>query len=157
LDQIFPFTVNPNLRAVFSASSPGIQWQEVESTGQTVILDFRNVLDPETRRFTMLWVFSSLYEFLKQRGRSPQTFGVIIDEFAALAQQVTAGVNPLATLLDEFINQYMRNNNIWLAVAHQSLFQIDEQLRNTLLSLGNYVIGRAPTMTEACILADALF
>jgi hypothetical protein len=66
-------------------------------------------------------------------------------------------VNPLATLLDEFINQYMRNNNIFLTVAHQSLFQIDEQLRNTLLSLGNYVIGRAATMTEARILADTLF
>jgi hypothetical protein len=32
---------------------------------------------------------------------------VTIDEFAALTQQVTAGVNPLAVLLDEFINQYM--------------------------------------------------
>jgi hypothetical protein len=78
LDQIFPFTVDPNLRAVFSASSPGIQWQEVESTGQTVILDFRNVLDPETRRFAMLWVFSSLYEFLKQRGRSPSPLASLL-------------------------------------------------------------------------------
>jgi hypothetical protein len=51
----------------------------------------------------------------------------------------------------------MRNHNIWLTVAHQSLLQIDEQLRNTLLSLGNYVIGRAATMAEARILADVLF
>jgi hypothetical protein len=158
LDHIFPFTVDPQLRAVFSgASTPGIDWQIVERTGQTVLLDFRNVLEPETRRFAMLWIFSLLYEFIKRRGRSATPFGVIIDEFAALTQQVTAGVNPLAVLLDEFINQYMRNNNIWLTVAHQSIYQIDEQLRNTLLSLGNYVIGRAATMEEARVLADVLF
>jgi hypothetical protein len=87
LDHIFPFTVDPNLRAVFSATTPGINWQDVERTGQTVILDFKRVLDPETRRFAMLWVFSTLYEFVKQRGRSSRPFGVIIDEFAALAQQ----------------------------------------------------------------------
>jgi hypothetical protein len=158
LDHIFPFTVDPQLRAVFAgASTPGIDWQLVESTGETVLLDFRNVLEPETRRFALLWLFSLLYEFIKRRGRSRAPFGIIIDEFAALAQQVTAGVNPLAVLLDEFINQYMRNHNIWLTVAHQSLFQIDEQLRQTLLSLGNYVIGRAATMAEARILADVLF
>ena len=158
LDHIFPFTIDPQLRAVFSgASTPGIDWQMVESTGETVLLDFRNVLEPETRRFAMLWLFSLLYEFIKSRGRSVTPFGIIIDEFAALAQQVTAGVNPLAVLLDEFINQYMRNHNIWLTVAHQSLFQIDEQLRQTLLSLGNYVIGRAATMPEARLLADVLF
>ena|SRR5918992_183971 len=159
LDHIFPFTVDPVLCALFSASTPGLSFAEVEKkgVGETVILDFRNLLDPETRRFALLWVFSELYDFIKRRGRNPQPFGLIIDEFAALAQQVTDGVNPLATLLDEFINQYMRNHNIWLTVAHQSLLQIDEQLRTTLLSLGNYVIGRVSTMVEARILADALF
>jgi hypothetical protein len=157
LDHIFRFTVDPTLRAVFCASTPGIDWQQVEKRGQTVILDFRNVLNDETKRFAMLWIFLSLYEFLKQRGRKDRPFVVTIDEFAALMQQVTAGVNPLATLLDEFINQYMRNNTIWLTVAHQSIYQVDEHLRNTLLSLGNYVFGRVATMEEARVLADALF
>jgi hypothetical protein len=63
------------------------------------------VLHEETKRFAMLWIFLSLFEeFLKQRGRSTTPFVVTIDEFAALTQQVTAGVNPLAILLDEFIN-----------------------------------------------------
>jgi len=157
LDHIFPFIVDPALRAVFSARSPGIDWKVVEQKGQTVILDFRNILTDETKRFAMLWVFSTLYEFIKQRGRKDFPFSVLIDEFASLTQQVTSGVNPLAVLLDEFINQYMRNNNIWLTVAHQSIYQLDEQLRNTLLSLGNYVFGRVATMGEARVLADALF
>jgi hypothetical protein len=123
LDHIFRFTTDPTLRAVFCARTPGINWQDVEERGQTVILDFRNILTDETKRFAMLWIFLTLYEFLKQRGRKELPFVVTIDEFAALTQQVTAGVNPLATLLDEFINQYMRNNTIWLTVAHQSIFR----------------------------------
>src|SRR5687768_15168775 len=69
-------------------------------------------------------------------------------EFAALTQLVTAGVNPLAVLLDEFINRYMRNNNISLNHAHQSIYQLDEHLRNTVLSLGNMVVGRVATINS---------
>jgi hypothetical protein len=74
-----------------------------------------------------------------------------------MAYKVTAGTNPLAELLDEFIQQYLRGQNIWLTVAHQSINQIDEQVRNSLLSLGTYMFGRAATMPEARILADVLF
>jgi hypothetical protein len=157
LDHVFDFYLDPQLRAVFCASTPGINWQDVEETGQTVLLDFRNIGDPVIKRFAMLWVFATLYEFLKQRGRKDFPFAVTIDEFAALAQQVNDGTNPLAVTLDELINQYMRNNNIWFTCAFQSIFQLDEQLRNTVLSLGTYVFGRTATMREARILADALF
>ena len=157
LDHVFDFALDPQQRSVFCASTPGINWQEVEETGQTVLLDFRTIGDPDTKRFAMLWVFASLYEYLKQRGRKDFPFAVTIDEFAALTQQVDAGQNPLAVLLDEFINQYMRNNTIWFTCAFQSINQVDEQLRNTVLSLGTYVFGRAGTMSEARILADALF
>jgi hypothetical protein len=74
-----------------------------------------------------------------------------------MAYKVTAGTNPLAELLDEFIQQYLRGQNIWLTVAHQSINQIDEQVRNSLLSLGTYMFGRAATMSEARLLADVLF
>jgi hypothetical protein len=73
-----------------------------------------------------------------------------------MAAKVTAGTNPLAAMLDEFIQQYLRGQNIWLTVAHQSINQIDEQVRNSLLSLGTYLFGRA-TVPEARILADVLF
>jgi hypothetical protein len=63
----------------------------------------------------------------------------------------------LAAELDEFINQYMRGHNVWLSCVHQELHQIDEQLRNTLLSLGTYVIGGTSSMDSARLLADALF
>jgi hypothetical protein len=101
-----------NLRCQFGGLKPGIDWEEVEAEGQTVFLDFRDETDPEMRRFKLLWVFSSLYEHIKRRGRREHPLAITIDEFSAMAYKVTDGTNPLATLLDEFIQQYLRNDNI---------------------------------------------
>jgi hypothetical protein len=108
-DKIFTFTLDPNLRAMFGATTPGIDWEEVERKGQTVLLDFRSELDLELRRFKLLWVFSSLYEYIRLRGRRQCPLGVIIDEFASLCHKLPGGENPMAELLNDFINQYMRN------------------------------------------------
>jgi hypothetical protein len=80
-----------------------------------------------------------------------------VDEFAHMTQKVAGGTNPLAQELDEFINVYMRQHQIWFSAAHQELYQIDEQLRNTLLSLGTYILGSTSSMESARELADALF
>jgi hypothetical protein len=157
LDHVYRFSRHPGLRLLFGARSPGIDWEDVEEQEQTVILDFRNVTDPAARRFALLWIFQSLFEHIKRRGRRKAPLGLLIDEFAELTQQVTDTVNPLATLFDTFLQRYMRNNRIFFSCAFQSIKQIDEQLRNTLLSLGTYVFGRVATMDEARILADVLF
>jgi hypothetical protein len=64
---------------------------------------------------------------------------------------------PLAQDLDTFINVYMRQHTIWFTAAHQELYQIDQQLHNTLLSLGTYILGGTASMAAARELADALF
>src|SRR5919106_3597114 len=156
MDKIFPLTLDPHLKAMFGSNTPGIDWQEVERERQTVLIDFRSEQDAEMRRFKLLWVFSSLYEHVKFRGRSPRPLAVLIDEISALTQKIMTGINPLAAELDEFINQYMRGHNIWLSCIHQELHQIDEHLRNTLLSLGTYIIGGTSSMDSARLLADAL-
>jgi hypothetical protein len=158
LDKIFTFSLDPTLQAMFGATQPGIKWNDVARKGQTVLLDFRREQDEEMRRFKLLWAFSYLYEWIKTRGRQDDNpFGVIIDEFAHMTQQVISGTNPLAHELDEFINVYMRQHTIWFTAAHQELYQIDEQLRNTLLSLGTYILGSTSSMESARTLADALF
>jgi hypothetical protein len=105
----------------------------------------------------LLWVFVSLFEHIKRRGRREKPLAITIDEFSAMAFKVTEGTNPLAQMLDEFIQQYLRGQNIWLTIAHQSVNQIDEQIRNSLFSLGTYMFGRAATMPEARLLADLLY
>jgi hypothetical protein len=158
LDKIFTFQLDPTLRAIFGAREPGIKWNDAVKRKQTVLLDFRQEQDEEMRRFKMLWTFSYLYEWIRQRGRNDANpFGVIIDEFAHMTKPVTGGTNPLARELDEFINVYMRQHTIWFTAAHQELYQIDEQLRNTLLSLGTYILGSTSSMASARELADALF
>jgi hypothetical protein len=122
LDHVFRLTSDRHLRAIFcAASDAGIKWSEVAEKGQTVLLDFSRIGNPATKRFAMLWTFLSLYEFIKRRERNSPPFGVIIDEFASLTQKVAAGTNPLATLLDEFIQQYMRHANIFLTITHQTI------------------------------------
>ena len=157
MDKIFPFSLDPHLKAMFGSTTPGIDWHEVERERQTVLIDFRHEQDPEMRRFKLLWVVSNLLEHIKFRGRHPRPLAVLIDEISALTQKIMTGINPLAAELDEFINQYMRGHNVWLTCIHQELNQIDEQLRNTLLSLGTYIIGGTSSMDSARLLADALF
>jgi hypothetical protein len=60
-------------------------------------------------------------------------------------------------MFDQFIQQYLRGQNIWLTVAHQSVNQIDGQVRNSLFSLGSYLFGRTGTMSEARFVADLLY
>jgi hypothetical protein len=158
LDKIFSFSLPDTFRAMFGANEPGIKWDDVVRRKQTVLLDFRHEQDEEMRRFKMLWAFDYLYSWIKTRGRSDDNpFGVIIDEFAHMTQQVISGKNPLAQDLDTFINVYMPQHTIWFTAAHQELYQIDEQLRNTMLSLGTYILGGTSSMESARTLADALF
>jgi hypothetical protein len=157
LDHVFPFVHDPLHRRLFGGSTLGIDWQDTDEQGERVVLDFHKITDPDTKRFALLWIFNSLDEYLKQRARKYTPFVVTIDEFAALTQQVSDNVNPLAVMIDELIQQYCRHNRIWFNCSFQSLNQIDRQLRNTLLSVGNIVVGRTPTMSEARILADVLF
>jgi hypothetical protein len=157
LDHVYRFSRHPGLRLLFGASMPGLDLEEVEERGETVILDFRNVSDPEVRRFALLWIFHYLYDHIKRRGRRHTILGLMIDEFAELTTSVTAGINQLAVLFDEFLQRYMRNHRIFFSCAFQSIKQMDEHLRHTLLSLGTQVIGKVATMDEARLLADVLF
>jgi hypothetical protein len=71
MDKIFPFTLDPHLKAMFGSNTPGIDWREAERERQTVLIDFRHEQDPEMRRFKLLWVFSSLYEHTNSAAEAP--------------------------------------------------------------------------------------
>jgi hypothetical protein len=156
-DKIVQFTHDELLAYQFGGKAPAIDWEEVEAEGLTVLLDFSGETNTELRRFKMLWLFDYLFHWIKTRGRRSYPLALLIDEFASMAHKVFSGENPLAVEIAEFIQEYLRNSNILLTVAHQSIEQLDEQLRTTLLSLGTYLFARPATKPEARILADALF
>jgi hypothetical protein len=153
-EKIFPFTLNPTLGAIVGGNAPAINWPEVAEKKQIVLLDFRHV-QGEMRRFLLLWVFDCIYAYIKTRGRNPQSFGLIIDEFVALTQKVV-GENPMTQELAEFIQQYQRGAQIWLSIGLQSPLSLDHDMQQTVLSLGTLIIGQAPTKAAAGVLADTL-
>ena len=156
-DKLFVFNLDPHLQAMFGATKSGIDWEEVERKKQTVLIDCRGETNAELKRFKLLWILSVIFEFIKLRGRRNTPFGLIIDEFSALCAHLPTGDNPLVGLLEEFLNIYQRNHRIYFTCSYQSVFQVPEQLRHSLLGLGNLVVGRPPTMVEARLLADLLF
>jgi hypothetical protein len=155
-DKIVQFTQDRLLSYQFGGKAPAIDWEEVEKEGLTVLLDFKGETNTELRRFKMLWLFDYLFHWIKTRGRRSYPLALLIDEFASMANKVFSGENPFAVEIAEFIQEYLRNSNIWLTVAHQSIEQLDDQLRSIVFSLGTYLFGRAP-VPEARILADVLF
>jgi hypothetical protein len=154
-DKIVQFTHNRLLSYQFGGKAPSIDWEEVDAKGLTVLLDFSPETNTELRRFKMLWLFDYFFSWLKTRGRRSYPLALLIDEFASMTQKEFSGENPFAVEMAEFIQEYLRNSNIWLTVAHQSIEQLDDQLRNTIFSLGTYIFGRA-TIPEARLLADYL-
>jgi hypothetical protein len=156
-DKVFVFNLDDNLRAMFGALKPGIDFEKVERTGQTILIDFRGEANPQLKLFKLLWIFSTIFEYIRLRGRRDTPLGLIIDEMASLCKHVPAGESPLADLLDEFINVYMRNHHIYFTCCHRSIYQVDEKLRNTLFSLGTYLFGRCDTPQEARELGDLLW
>jgi hypothetical protein len=52
-DKVFVFNVDNNLRTMFGALKPGIDFAEDEQNGQTVLIDCRKETDPQLKRFKL--------------------------------------------------------------------------------------------------------
>lgn len=152
------FTADKTLRAVFGASSPGIDWQKVVDEKLVVLFDFGRVQSLELRRFLMLWIFQSLYEFIRfHSDKRTVPIAVIIDE---LSEMVNLGMDKgqgLESDLSSWINFLMRKYAVWLTVAHQEMYQFSEGIQALLLSMGTQVIGRVSNMDDSLQLAKSFF
>jgi hypothetical protein len=73
-----------------------------------------------------------------------------------MTNKAVAGENPFGQELAELIHQYQRSAQIWLSVGLQSPLQLDEDLQQTVLSLGSLILGQAATKAAARLLADNL-
>jgi hypothetical protein len=108
-DKVFVFNLDDNLRAMFGATKPGIDFDEVERKGQTVLIDFRSEIDPQLKLFKLLWIFSTIFEYVRLRGRKDTPLGLIIDELATARLRIcltnsstpicetTTSISPVAT------------------------------------------------------------
>lgn len=136
------FELSPHFRALFGATTPGINWQEVVKKQQAVLIDFRDIKGPD-KKFCLLWVYNSLLSYLKHRGHGRHTpISFIIDELSYLVG--TSGLNTdlLTADIDELINRIARSHSVWLTIAGQELFQLPERIKQTVLAMGNVLFGQ---------------
>jgi len=152
-------TIDPAMRAMMGADTPSIDWAAVVEKRQVVLLDFRHVHDLEQRRFLMLWAYTSLVAFIKHRGAGRhRPLSLIVDELAALASFRTSnGSSLFADDLEELINVYARNCMVWLTLAHQEMYQFDEQIQKTLMTMGTHIFGVTSDLDAALAFARLLY
>ena len=161
LVKIMPFIAEPSTRAMFSASGPGLQWSELVKNGVTVLLDFRGELNPELRRFKLLWCFRSLIDYAKLRGTAGRSkpFGFIIDELTQLLGFGEAGDNSImAEDIEELISVVSRNYGVFpLCIAHQNLPQLSsERIQKAVMTMGTQMIGVQSDPESAELLGQTL-
>jgi len=156
LNKVDPFELDPTMRAMFGMQIPGIDWKEVLDKRLIVLLDFRHVGDLERRQFLMMWAYQYLMSFIRHRGPGRhEPVSLIVDELAALFPMSGLVANQFAADLDEMINQIARNYSLWVMLATQELYQFDERLQKTLLSM-TLLQGRTSDPESATMLAQRL-
>lgn len=160
LAKLLPFIADPTMRAMFGASEPGLVWEQVVKKGQTVCLDFSKELNPERRRFKLLWCFRSLIDYFKLRGYAgrKRPVGFIIDELTQLLGFGTRENSVMAEDIEELISVIARNYGVYLTIAHQNLPQIgSERIQKALMTMGTQMIGSQADPVSAKYLAEYLY
>lgn len=157
-NKIAVFRLDPAMQAMFGTAHNRIDWEQVVEQRSAVLLDFRHELDLERRRFKMLWAFSYLLDFIKHRGPGRhRPISLIVDELTALLNTQALTTSVFAADLDELINVIARNYMVWLTIAHQELYQLDERMQKTLLTMGTQIFGASADVDAALALARHLF
>ena len=151
-------TLESSSRAMFGAGLPGIDWQQVIEQGQTVLFDFRHVLDVEQRRFRMMWTLFYFLEFIKHRGAGRhRPVGLVVDEISALTNfDLRSGQDLFAGAIDELLNVWARQGQVWTTLAHQEVWQVSERMLKTLMGCGTRILGRTSDAEAALMLAREL-
>lgn len=157
-NKIAALTLDSSSRAMFGGRQPGINWAQMVEKRQAILLDFSRETSVDLRRFKMLWVFLSFLEFVKARGAGRhRPISFIIDELTALYNLEVKGSDVFSTDMDELINIIARNYGIWLTLAHQELFQVDEKTQKTLMTMGTQIIGGTSDPEAATYLARVFY
>jgi hypothetical protein len=150
LTKIGMFTFDQTMKAMYGASSLGIDYKQVEKEKLIVLADFRNVHILEDIRFKMRWFFDGFLEYIKRRGPTRSNpISLVVDELSYLLPLSSVKSDAMAADLDELINRIARNHNLWLTLAHQEAWQFDEKIQNTLLTIGTQIFGVTSDAEEA--------
>ena len=158
LSKVMDFTHDARMQAMFAAGSSTVDWEAAIERRNVVLIDFRDETDDLQIRFKMLWLLNGLLEYIKRRGPTRERpVSLIIDELAYLLALNSSGHDLLTADLDVLINKIARNNNVWLTLAHQEMYQLPESIQQTLMTMGTQIIGLTTDEETALALARRYF
>lgn len=149
LNKVRVFTLDPLMRAVFSAPTPSVQLAEVREKGLVVFLDTSAIGDIQRKQFINMWLFQLILGSIKHEGagrRKP--VALYVDELADVVNGSSGG-DLLAADIQELADKWARNASVMYFFMSQHLHaQFSDTLVKTLLSSGNLVIGNIADMRD---------
>lgn len=152
--KIEPFAMDPSMQAMFCTVPVGIDWNEVMSRRLTVLLDFRGETNKTKRLFKTRVAFDYVLAFIRHRGPGPHVpLALHIDELTELTNAQSRDQSVFEADIDYLINVLMRGFMAPTTLALQSLHQVSEATRKSLMSMGTHVIGVTSDMESAEFLA----
>ena len=152
------FLADPAWKALFGASLPGLDLDDIVANRKCVLLDFRHV-PSSLRKLAICWVHSWLVEWIRFRGPSKETtqLSVIVDEATELTGEPYERDDPLAKDLAELIQRLSRNAGIRLFYAVQEIHQLSPQAKQLFLDLGIQTYGASADVETAMEVAHRFF
>lgn len=153
-----PFRYSPAFRATFGASQPGLDFDQIISQGQTVLIDASGLYG-EDRQLMLTWILLySFVSYIRHRGSGRHTpVGLTIDEISTFYTSSPASMELFAQNFGELVHVLRRQYRIMLTVIHQSVSQLHPQMAAHLAALGNQIIGRPADFESALLIAEQLF
>lgn len=137
LNKIQPIIQDRVMELMFCGQEATVDWADVVATKKAVLLDFRYEREP---KFKLLWALTTFLEHVQMRGIGRnQPISLILDELSFFLN--LQGGDLLTDDFDDLINRIARNNDLWLTLAHQEMYQVSDRMKDTLMSMGTQVIG----------------
>lgn len=157
LTKMRPLEWDERKRAMHGATENALDFGRIVQNHETVLLDFRNVTVPEDRQFLLQWCFGMVYEYIIARKTKGEAlpFALVIDELKYLLGDETAV--ELEQELDELVNVYGRNKDVWLTILHQEQNQLSLKVQQTLMTMGTQIFGSTSDPDAALRIARRFF
>jgi hypothetical protein len=152
---------DPISRAMFSASTPSIDWEEVCYKGLQVYIDLRNdIYSEQAKGLKLFWVWNSLMDYIKSRGAAGRDYpplAVVIDELSYFVRGNSLNTLEIIEDFREFVQVRKRNANIWLVGATQEILELPELMQRACLGIHSQMFGRIADLETALFLAKRFF
>ena len=158
-NKLLPLQSDPTMFATFAAPRRGIDWEQIDRSGHTVLIDARDERDADRRQFKLLWWFRDFVDYIKYRGMTGRgrEIGFLIDEVTQLLGYRTAeGQSLLAEDLEELTSVLGRNFGVNSVISHQNMSQVDPRIQNVLMQMGTQCVGVLTNDDDALLMARVL-